>query len=166
MNLSDEYSGHSARSVSGRRVVMAMFAFGILATATLWVYWQWHLMPFMPLQRVLAEQFDDSRPHVTGGRRRLHEQTPFTLHVSMRVPFDPTLPTSAAEVEQRLVKTRDLAAKHLPESEYQILAVHLYFPKKEDRIEQDTFRKNIRTWEDVDENGEPLPDTSAADSED
>jgi hypothetical protein len=34
-----------------------MFAFGIVATGTMWAYWHLHLMPFMPLQESLAAEF-------------------------------------------------------------------------------------------------------------
>ena len=44
-----------AARVSGRVVVVAMFLFGITATAGLWGYWTLHTGPFRPLQDALAQ---------------------------------------------------------------------------------------------------------------
>ena len=47
-----------AARVSGRVVVLAMFLFGITATAGLWGYWTLHTGPFRPLQDALAKDLD------------------------------------------------------------------------------------------------------------
>ena len=45
------------RRVSGTAVVIAMFVFGITATAATWTYWTLHTGPFRPLQDALAKEF-------------------------------------------------------------------------------------------------------------
>ena len=55
------------KTISGSRLVIAMFGMAIVATGLLWFYWDLHLMPYMPLQEALAEEFEDSSPRVEGG---------------------------------------------------------------------------------------------------
>ena len=136
--------------VSGRRVVLAMFALGILATTFLWIYWTIRMMPFMPLQEALVTEFRDSRPRAEGGHAKGTGQP--VLQVSMRCDFDPT--SDASENQERLAiwleTTRDIAGTKLDLSTYEILAVHLYFERKERGILQKTFFKDLRSWEDLD----------------
>lgn len=138
---------HSAdnRSVSGRKVVIAMFALGIVATGILWTYWQLHLMPFMPLQEALVREFEDSRPHVEGGTRKMHKGTPSILRIVMRVPFDPTLEDEATEAQLRSLfeTTRTLAAQHTELEQYNEIEIHLYLEEKEQVLHQQSFRIDL-----------------------
>ena len=133
-------------TISGRAVVIAMFALAITATGILWAYWNLHLMPFMPLQEALAEEYEESSPRVDGGRRKTHKGTPLILRVVMRVPFDPN--SSAADVqdliEERLTRTQEMAAKLTVDFEsYEVLQVHLYQEEKEGQMSQKTFEREL-----------------------
>ena len=94
---------------------MAMFSLGIVATGTLWFFWNLQLMPFMPLQDALVAEFEGSSPRVDGGRRKGQKGTPKILRVVMRVPFDPTSPEPSAQsqIETRLRRTQELAQKYV-----------------------------------------------------
>ena len=134
------------KTISGRTVVICMFALAIFATGTLWVYWNLHLMPFMPLQEALVAEFDGSSPRVDGGRRKTHKGTPMILRVVMRVPFDPN--DSSADIqsliETRLNRTRELASDLVEIEKYDLLEVHLYEEEKEDAISQKSFTKELK----------------------
>ena len=133
------------RTISGKVIVLSMFTLAIVATGTLWAYWSLHMLPFMPLQEALAEQFENSSPRVDGGRRKMQNSTPMILRAVMRVPFDPN--DSSAEtqdlIEDRITATMELAVRYTPVNEYEILEIHLYMEKKEDAISQKTFSKTF-----------------------
>src|ERR1700691_6004344 len=86
-----------AKRVSGRAVVIGLFAFGIALTSILWIYWTLHTAPFRPLQDALAVEFPGSSPRVTGGQRKMHKGTPKILQVILRVDFDPLTQTKKGE---------------------------------------------------------------------
>ena len=131
--------------VSGRIVVAAMFALGFLSTGILWIYWDLHLQPFMPLQEALAVEFEKSSPRVDGGQRKSHKGTPRVLRVVMRVSFDPNSGDADVQslIERRISRTRELAATYAAIEEYELLEVHLFKEQKEQTISQKTFRKDI-----------------------
>ncbi|MCA9050952.1 MAG: hypothetical protein KDA89_19580 [Planctomycetaceae bacterium] len=135
------------RTVSGTRIVLSLFAFGILATSGLWIYWHLHLTPFMPLQEALANEFENCSPRVDGGRRKSHRETPNILRVVMRVPFDPTpdSPETHSVIQSRLQKTRELAAQHTDLDSYDTLELHLYFEDKEQTLRQKTVTADLHT---------------------
>jgi hypothetical protein len=139
-----------ARAFSGRLAVVAMFALGITATAFLWNYWTVRMTPFMPLQKALEQRFPDSAPRAEGGTIKDSDTT--VLQVVMRTKFDPLsdTPEAVAAVESRLNGTRELASRLADLASYEILALHLYFPLKEERISQQTFFRDVVTWEELD----------------
>jgi len=154
----------SGPSISGRTVVIAMFAFGAVATLILFVYWNLHMMPFMPMQEALVAEFgEDCAPRVEGGQRKIHKHSTKMLRVVLKVPFNPKLeaPTTAERVNEHLVKVRDIAAKNLNLDDYDTLELHLFQDKQESRFPQITVRKNIASWEDVNEDGTPVDATQA-----
>lgn len=156
--------GGSARAISGQRVVVAMFVFGSLATATLWAYWHYHMMPFMPLQDALVEQFGkDSAPRVEGGQRKMHRHSTRMLRVVLRVPFNPESesPEIARELERYLTTVRDTAADILDLTQYDTLELHLFEEQQEQTWPQITLRRNLQTWEPVNEDGSPVSDSAA-----
>lgn len=126
-------------------LVVIMFTLGIIATGILWTYWHLHLMPFMPLQEALAEEFEHSSPRVDGGRRKIHKGTPMTLRVVMRVPFDPTAvdAESQDQIEHRIERTLELAEQHSELQQYEMLEVHLYQESPEDELRQKEFLKEL-----------------------
>ena len=70
-------------TISGRYVVISMFALAFVLIGALYTYWNLHLMPFMPLQEALAAKFEESSPRVDGGRRKMHKGTPNILRVAV-----------------------------------------------------------------------------------
>ncbi|MCR9199985.1 MAG: hypothetical protein NXI04_15220 [Planctomycetaceae bacterium] len=157
------------KTVSGSKLVVAMFTMAIVATSLLWFYWDLHLMPYMPLQEALASEFDDSSPRVDGGQRKMHKGTPLILRVVMRVPFDPTLPDeqTQGQIERRLERTKELAGEYTEIDRFETLEVHLYFQPKEKTLKQKTFSKSLRDKDgpgaddlSQDETSAPSPDSS------
>src|SRR5580658_10351763 len=122
----DEPSGSRSAvlRVSGRGVVLAMFAFGITATAGLWMYWSMHTGPFRPLQDALAKEFPGSVPRVDGGQRKMRKGRPTILRAVLRVDFDPV--TETAKGEQILDRVERLSRQHIDLSGYDVLDVYLY----------------------------------------
>ena len=123
-----EFSNHPRpKTVSGRLVVIGMLAFGVVATATLWIYSKLELAPFVPLIKALHEEFPESKPQVKGGRPK--RESPM-LRVVMQVDFTP------AEDDERVVKIYErvvaLAKQHLNLSEYENFELHVvrYIPQK------------------------------------
>lgn len=145
MAQSEQLSG---RSISGRRLVVAMFAMGILATATIWTYWTVRMTPFMPLQEALIEEFPDSRPYAEGGSLKKSGRS--VLKVVLKTDFDPTSEQAADQVTARLDRTRELAEKLAELSTYEVMALHLYYPQKERGISQQTFFRDVVTWAELD----------------
>lgn len=125
------------REVEGKWIVIGIFAFGIVATSTLWIYWKLHMMPFMPLQEVLIEHFPNSSPRVEGGQHRMHKGTPMLLRVVMRVSFDPESETEAAETF--VDRVSDVLKPHVEPNKWDELHVHLYQETPEDEIRQKTY---------------------------
>lgn len=140
----------SNRTLSGRQAVLAMFALGVTATAFLWINWTVRMTPFMPLQTALEQRFPDSAPRAEGGTVRDSNKT--VLQVVMRTDFDPLAKTAkeVAAVESRLNVVRELATELADLDSYEILALHLYFPMREERISQETFFRDVTTWEELD----------------
>lgn len=150
-------SGYTPKSstVSGSRIVLVMFAFGIAATATIWIYWTAYLMPFMPLQKAIESEFAKSSPRVDGGREKGKSDKPFTLRVVMRVPFDPTQddPETLESVNTRIERTKQLAEELTEFDKYELLHVHLYNEPKEKALLQKSFKVEL--------NQSPSPKTDA-----
>ncbi len=153
-------------SIPGRNVVLVMFGFGCLATTTLWIYWSLHMMPFMPLQEALVSEFGkDCAPRVEGGQRKIHKNSTRMLRVILKVSFNPESADSQTHelVEQHLVKVRDIAGQHVDLSEYDTLELHLFQDVQESRFPQLTLRRNLESWEEVNEDGTPR-ETDESDS--
>jgi hypothetical protein len=157
-------TARNSGSVSGRKVVAAMLALGVGITGLLFLYWNLHLMPFMPLQKAIVQEFKNSSPRVEGGRRKMHQQTPMMLRVVMRVAFDPTAEDdkTIAELSRHMDRIRELASQQVPISEYELLEVNFYFPVREKEIHEKQIRKSLSTWQDVTESGTPLDKPTAA----
>lgn len=134
-------------TISGRVVVVSMFALAIVLISVLYTYWTLHLTPFMPLQEALAAEFDNCSPRVDGGRRKIHKGTPNILRVVMRVPFDPNATDDAtvALIEKRMEGTQRLAKAKVEEFDtYNTLEVHMYQEEKEGELSQNSFERELR----------------------
>jgi hypothetical protein len=131
-----------AARVSGRVVVVAMFTFGITATAALWTYWTLHTGPFRPLQDALAQEFPGSLPRVDGGQRRLKKGMPKILRVVLRVEFDPI--TETAKGQQVLDRVEVVSRRHIDLGEYDVLDVYLYEGVPEQSLRENEFERKLK----------------------
>lgn len=131
-----------ATRISGRVVVIAMFTFGITATAALWTYWTLHTGPFRPLQDALAQEFPGSLPRVDGGQRRLRKGTPKILRVVLRVEFDPI--TETGKGQQVLDRVEEVSRRHIDLNEYDVLDVYLYEGIPEQSLRENEFERKLK----------------------
>jgi hypothetical protein len=145
-----ETDNTGSRTIAGRLVVTAMFSLGIVATAFLWIYWTVRITPYMPLQEALEREFPDSSPRAEGGTIRKTGET--VLKVVLRTDFDPRADTAAstASIAERLERTQALAAELADLPKFDVLALHLYQPRKEQGISQKTFFRRVETWAELD----------------
>lgn len=136
-----ESTKHEPGTISGKWVVIAMFTFAIAITATLWIFWKLHVGPFLPLQQALAAEFEDSRPRVEGGQRKIHQGSPKILRITMKVEFDPTKDKPAAEAFANRVESfvRDVFELQA----YEILELHFYWPDPEKTIKAITIERKV-----------------------
>ncbi len=127
------------REIQGKWVVLAVFGFGVLATSSLWIYWQLHMMPFMPIQEVLIEKFPNSSPRVNGGQERMHKDTPSVLHVAMRVAFDPE--NEEATAEAHVDKVEEVLKPLVEPDKWEELHVRLFHEQPEKGILKKTYKR-------------------------
>jgi hypothetical protein len=142
ISTNEEHLGKTdttASTISGRRVVLGMFAFGIVMTGALWAYWEAYTRPFRPLQNAINEEFPGSSPRVIGGEHKSHKhENPPTLRIVIRVDFDPVA-ASGAEIEPYTSRLRALAAEHVDLSAYEQLEIHLVRRVPEAETQQRSF---------------------------
>ncbi|MBX3443175.1 MAG: hypothetical protein KF774_12285 [Planctomyces sp.] len=115
------------RGISGRVVVIGMFAFGIFMVGLMYAYWELYTRPFRGLQNAIAAEMPGSMPRVIGGRRKPSEaRHPETLRIVIFVKFDPS-DDAESSVQREAVAGRlaELAAAHQDLSRYEVLEVHL-----------------------------------------
>src|SRR5580692_899571 len=134
--------GRPERRISGRGMVLAMLAFGVLTTSSMWVYWTLHVGPFRPFQDALAAAFPHSSPRVDGGQRKMHKGTPKILRIVMRVEFDPVSETSRGE--EVVTAVEQIAGKHLDMSQYEELDVYLFQGVPEQSVKQHEYTRTLR----------------------
>lgn len=119
-------------TLSGKWVVVGMGLFGIVMTATVWMYWKLHLAPFLPLQEALAEKYVGCRPVVEGGQSKMHKHTPIILRVTMLVDYDPT--KEPERVDELFAEVLALAQEKLPLENYEEFELNVYLPKPETEL--------------------------------
>jgi len=131
--------------IAGSKVVFAMFGLGFLITGMLYLYWSLHTAPFLPLQQAIADTFDDSRPLVEGGQRKMNQNTPPTLRIVMKIEFNPFAEAEAQQVESIIDRLHDLAREHQPDFDtYDVFEVHLWQPVPEKEFVQRKFERSLR----------------------
>ena len=115
-------------TIPGRWIVLAMLAFGMASTATIWGYWKLQLAPFLPLQQALLAEFPKSYPRVEGGRPK--GAAPLLRIVLQLESLPEADDPRANEIADRVVA---LAGEHLDLSAYDTLELHLvhYIPEKQ-----------------------------------
>jgi hypothetical protein len=120
--------------VSGRVVVFCMFLLGAAATVTMYVYWEANTRPFRPLTEAVGREFRHSLPKVEGGRGK---KGPWTLRISLRVPF---APNAASPDAQRVVnRVVELARRHADLSQYERFEVHLFEMRPQEEAVRQSF---------------------------
>ena len=137
----EEKSIPKAREISGRWMVVGMFLFGICATGILYFYWRMHNAPFLPLQQALANRFEDSRPRVEGGQRKIHKDTPRVLRIIMKVDFHPD--QNDQKVNALVKEVAEVAGEHQNLEEYDLLEVHLFWPEPQRTIHERTLEMEL-----------------------
>jgi hypothetical protein len=130
-------SQQKTRVVSGRVVVIGMFAFGLSTTACLWIFWDRHTEPYRALEYALVTEFAGSRPDVQGGQRKMHEQSPRILRIVLRVAFDPEQNQQQAEQFARRVAA--FVREQHDVSTYDTIEIRLYQPVPEREIKTGTI---------------------------
>lgn len=132
----------SVVAVSGRKLVVLMFAFGILASGTLWTYWYYHTAPFVPLQRAISAEFPGSAPRVDGGQRKIHRGTPTLLWVIARVDFRPDQDSEKAR--QMVDRIVELTKTTIDSSDYEQVNVRLFQGELEKMIHKRDFPVRLK----------------------
>ena len=124
--MNDHVSPPPPASISGRLVVIAMFAFAACLTALLAFYWNKHIEPFMPLQLAIEQEWEGSSPRVEGGQREISKKTPKILRVTLRVPFDPNSHQNEQIALERVNAIAEIAEDHVVLADYEVLTVNFY----------------------------------------
>lgn len=136
--MSDTVQPAPPRSVpqglSGKWVVIGMFALGILATSVIFLYWDLHTKPFRPLTEAIGREYRHSLPKVEGGR---HKGSANTLRVSLRVPFVPI--ESHASTQGVVNRVVELARQEADLAGFEELEIHLIQLAPEQMAVQKTF---------------------------
>jgi len=122
------------KTISGRWLVVGMFAFGFAITGSIWVYWNLHVAPFLPFQNALAAEFEDSRPRVEGGQRKMHQQTPHILRITMKVDFNPV--KEGRQFDEFINRLVEFTQANFDLKPYDELEIHTYWPEPEKEIRQ------------------------------
>lgn len=147
-----------SRELSGRWVVVGMLLFGVTATSILYLYWRLHTAPFLPLQQALADRFEDSRPRVEGGQRKIHQNTPRILRIIIKVDFNPQ--TSEQKVQSLVREIAEVAADYQELDQYQLLEVCLFWPEPQGLIHERTLELSLPELEVQESSSRELPPTT------
>ncbi len=134
---------HQQPRVNGRIVVLGMFAFGVVMTSALGLYWEFYTRPFRALQTAIDHEYPGCTPRVIGGRHKSHKtDNPSVLRVIVNVEFDPTVPDSA-EAAAMVTHLGELAQHHVDLSDYETLDVHLLQRVPEQENRQQSFSRSV-----------------------
>jgi hypothetical protein len=141
-------SGQGSPVVSGRLVVVGMFAFGILLTSLLYTYWDLHTRPFRALQEAIAREIPGSSPRVIGGKHKSHRPgSPNTLRIIVLVGYNPLDASNEATRDELAREILQLARTHHDVTPYERIELHLEHRIPERPAE---FWSSVRTpaeWE-------------------
>jgi hypothetical protein len=126
---------------SGMWLVAAMFGFGLVLTATLFVYSWLHTAPFRAIAASIAAEYPGSAPRVEGGKPRLDLPGEVTLRITMQAPFDPNDERRANEFARDVAN--HIAGRHALDS-YDVVEVHLFHGEQADAVPQRSVRMNVK----------------------
>lgn len=106
--------------MSGKWVVIALIAFGFLATGLAWTYWKVTRAPFFELQKAMAKEFPKSTPRVDGGQPK---EGPMTISVVLHVEYPPD--RHDGRVTSTVLRVLELASRHQDLTPYKLFDVYL-----------------------------------------
>jgi len=113
-------------AVSGKLVVVGMFAFGLLLTGLLYAYWDLHTRPFRPLQEAIAKSIPGSMPRVIGGKHKSHLRGSLnTLRIIVQVDYNPLDASNEARRDELARTILDLVRTHHDVTPYERIELHL-----------------------------------------
>lgn len=144
--VSEVNSSHpktSPREFSGTKLIIGVFAFAIVMSASVWIYSYLHAKPFQPLQKAIHREFPKSYPQVQGGQRKMHRDTPKTLRITLQVRFDPEPPESNEQVEALVARLEELAKQHVDFASYDVFEVHCVQRVPEHKAKTRTITREI-----------------------
>lgn len=149
----------ASRTISGRWLVIGMFAMGITATGLLYAYSTLHLGPFKPLQEAIVKEFPGSSPRVDGGKKRMQLDTPTILRILMKSEIDPWSESEESVRKMMAVRKRiaELTSENVTLPDLAIIELHIYKLVQEDQILKRSYRLDLRSdsdWIEIDERGE------------
>ncbi len=156
----------TTRTISGRWLVIGMFAMGITATGLLFAFSTLHLGPFKPLQEAIVREFPGSAPRVDGGKKRMQLDTPTILRILMKTEIDPLSESDESVRAMMAMRKRiaELAVEKVTLPDLAIIELHVYKLVQEDQILKRSYRLDLKSgadWIEIDERGEPV--SAAAD---
>ena len=151
----------SPRTISGRWLVIGMFAMGITATGLLYAYSTLHLGPFKPLQEAIVKEFPSSSPRVDGGKKRMQLDTPTILRILMKSEIDPLSEHEESVRKMTAMRNRiaELVRENVTLPDLAILELHVYKLLQEDQILKRSYRLDLKSgtdWMEIDQRGEPI----------
>ena len=149
------------KTISGRWLVIGMFAMGITATGLLYAYSTLHLGPFKPLQEAIVKEFPGSSPRVDGGKKRMQLDTPTILRILMKSHIDLMSETdeSIGKIRTMRIRIAELALENVTLPNLAIIELHVYKPLQEDQILKRSYRLDLKSgadWIEIDQRGQPL----------
>ena len=161
MSVPETTTPTAPKTISGRWLVIGMFAMGITATGLLYIYSTLHLGPFKPLQEAIVLEFPGSSPRVDGGKKRMHLDTPTILRILMKSNMDLLSETeeSLLEIRNTRIRIAELALENVTLPDLAIIELHLYKLLQEDQILKRSYRLDLESggdWIEIDERGQPI----------
>lgn len=152
----------TTRTISGRWMVIGMFALGITATGLLYAYSTLHLGPFKPLQEAIVKEFPGSSPRVDGGKKRMQLDTPTILRILMKSEIDPLSDSDESIGAMLALRKRVavLALENVPLPDLAMIELHVYKLVQEEQILKRSYRLDLKTgtdWIEIDQRGESIP---------
>ena len=137
--------------VSGRRVVFAIFGFGVVMTALVGVYWEFYTRPFRDLQVAISEELPRSSPVVIGGKHKSHKnEFEKTLRIVIRIPTDDFDPEDASSPrDERVLQVVRIAAANNALDGYEALEVRLIKRIPEAETPSYSVTRSVSEWQEM-----------------
>ncbi len=142
-SLAPRAFGDSPREFSGTKLIIGLFVFAIVMSSGLWIFWYLHARPFQPLQLAIHQAFPKSYPQVQGGQRKMHQNTPRILRITLKVPFDPKPREADEQIAAMVERLEELARQHIDFKSYELLEIHFVQRRPEHDSQTRTITREI-----------------------